>query len=143
MGLIQDLCDRPDRLSRSSSFTAFNGLIYLTAGSLLLAWPGAVQAFRLGPDFVGNESSLVRILGMTVAIIGWFYLFAGRSGSKQLVAASVLDRIILVPLVLIPLAMMGVFPGLLASVAALDLVLGLIAWRLLTIERPGMADRVD
>ena len=72
---------------------------------------GAYQ--RAVSDFVGREAALVRILGMTVAIIGWFYLFGGRSGGRQVVAASVLDRIILVPLVLVPIAISGVFPHLL------------------------------
>jgi hypothetical protein len=72
---------------------------------------------------------------MAVAIIGWFYLFGGRSGGRQVVAASVLDRIILVPLVLIPLALAGVFPRLLLTFAVLDPLLGLVAWYLLARER--------
>ena len=100
-------------------------------GTLLLIWPGAVQTLFFDPEFVGRESALVRILGMTVAIIGWFYFFCGRSGGRQVVAASVLDRIILVPLVLVPLAVAGVFPHLLLTFAILDPVLGLVAWHLL------------
>lgn len=57
---------------------------------------------------------------MTVAIIGWFYVFGGRSGSRQIVAASVVDRIVLVPLVLVPIAVAGVFPALLGVFAVLD-----------------------
>jgi hypothetical protein len=72
---------------------------------------------------------------MTVAIIGWFYLFGGRSGCRQLVSASVLDRIILVPAVLVPMAISGVFPHLLLMFAILDPLLGLIAWILLARER--------
>jgi hypothetical protein len=72
---------------------------------------------------------------MTVAIIGWFYLFGGRSGGRQVVAASVLDRIILVPLVLVPIAISGVFPHLLLFFAILDPLLGLVTWYLLAKER--------
>ncbi len=69
-----------------------------------------------------------------VAVIGWLYLFGGRSGGRQVVAASVLDRIVLVPVVLVPTALAGVFPHLLTSFAILDPVLGLGAWWLLSRE---------
>ncbi len=134
MSLITDLKSSPSTLSASSKFTSFNGIIYFAAGALLMIWPGAVQTLFFDPDFVGREASLTRVLGMTVAIIGWFYLFGGRSGGRQIVAASVLDRIILVPLVLVPIAMAGVFPHLLFLFAVLDPLLGLVAWYLLAKE---------
>ena len=135
MSLIADLKESPATLSPSSRFTAMNGLIYLAAGGLLIVWPGAVQTLFRDPEFAGHEAALMRVIGMTVAVIGWFYFFGGRTGGRQFVAASVLDRIILVPLVLIPTAMAGVFPHLLATFAILDPVLGLIAWYLLARER--------
>ncbi len=134
MSLIADLKDSPQTLATSSKFTSLNSIIYLAVGTLLMIWPGAVQTLFLDPDFVGREAALVRLLGMTVAIIGWFYLFGGRSGGRQIVAASVLDRIILVPLVLVPIAMAGVFPHLLFLFAVLDPLLGLVAWYLLAKE---------
>ena len=135
MSLLADLTHSPSSLTTSSKFTAINGAIYLAAGGMLLIWPGAVQAIFLDHEFVGREGPLVRVLGMTVVIIGWFYLFGGRAGCKPFVAASVLDRIVLVPLVLIPIAMAGVFPHLLLTFAVLDPLLGLIAWYLLSRER--------
>ena len=60
--------------------------------------------------FVGDESGLMRAIGMAVVVIGWFYLIGGRSGARQLVAASIFDRLTLVPVVLVPLALAGVFP---------------------------------
>lgn len=115
MSLITDLRASPLTLATSSKFTSLNGFVYLAAGVLLMVWPGAVQALFRDPAFVGREAELVRVLGMTVAIIGWLYLFGGRSGGRQVVAASVLDRIILVPLVLVPTAMAGVFPAFFAD----------------------------
>lgn len=76
----------------------------------------------------------MRVLGMTVAVIGWFYIFGGRTGGRQFVASTVLDRVVIVPLVLIPLAIAGVFPVLLGFFAILDPVLGGIAWYLLAKE---------
>lgn len=135
MSLVADLKESPSTLATSSKFTSLNGILYLAAGFLLLVWPGAVQTLLRDPEFAGREAALVRLLGMTVAIIGWFYFFGGRSGGRQVVAASVLDRIVLVPLVLVPLAMAGVFPHLLLTFAILDPLLGLVAWVLLARER--------
>jgi hypothetical protein len=135
MSLIADLKESPANLSMSSKYTSLNGIIYLAFGALLMIWPGATQTLLLDRDFVGNESALVRVLGMAVAVIGWLYFFGGRSGGRQVVAASVLDRITLVPLVLVPMVLAGVFPHTLATFAILDPVLGLVAWRLLSRER--------
>jgi hypothetical protein len=86
-----------------------NGLIYLGFGAMVLVWPAMVQTIFRDAPFVGNEAALIRVLGMTVMVIGWFYLFGGLSGGRRIVAASVLNRVVLVPLVLVPLAVAGVF----------------------------------
>jgi LPXTG-motif cell wall-anchored protein len=52
------------------------------------------------------------------------------------VAASIVDRLLFVPLVLVPLALTGVFPHLLLSFAILDASLALGAWALLRRKRP-------
>jgi hypothetical protein len=80
-----------------------NGLIYLAAGVLLLVWPGLTQTLFMDRAFVENEQGLVRVVGLTVVVIGWLYLFGGRSGARQVVGASVIDRLIFVPVVLVPL----------------------------------------
>ena len=130
MALIKDLLDKPPTLSTASKYTTMNGVVYLGAGALLLAWPGATQTLFLEPAFVGNEEGLIRMIGMTVAVIGWLYLFGGRSGSRQFVAASVVDRLVFVPAVLVPLAIAGVFPHLLVTFAILDPSLAIGAWSL-------------
>ncbi len=140
MSLIKDLRESPATLATSSKFTVVNGVLYMAAGFLLMVWPGLVQEIFLDPAFVGSEAALVRVLGMTLAVIGWFYFFGGRSGGRQVVAASVLDRVVLVPLVLVPTAMAGVFPHLLLTFAVLDPLLGLVAWRLLVRERASNAE---
>jgi hypothetical protein len=71
----------------------------------------------------GIEQGLIHVVGLTVVVIGWLYLFGGRSGARQVVAASVVGRLIFVPGVLVPLAMAGVFPHLLLAFAFLDVVL--------------------
>ena len=135
MSLIAALKESPPNLATSSKFTSLNGLLYMAAGLLVMVWPGVVQALFLDPGFAGHEATLMRIIGMMLAIVGWFYFFGGRSGSRAFVAATVLDRIILVPLVLIPTALAGVFPHVLWTFAILDPLLGLTAWYLLAQER--------
>jgi hypothetical protein len=93
MPLIKDLLDKPPTLSAASKYTTMNGVV-LGAGAPLLAWPGATQTLFMEPAFVGNEEGLIRMIGMAVAVIGWLNLFGGRSGSRQFVAASVVDRLV-------------------------------------------------
>jgi len=131
MSLIKELLYKPPGLSTASKYTAVNGVLYLGSGGLLIAWPGVIQTIFADQAFVGHEEALARLIGMTLAIIGWLYLFGGRTGARQIVAASVIDRVVLVPAVLIPLAMADVFPHLLMTFAVLDPLLGIGAWWLL------------
>jgi hypothetical protein len=132
MSLITDLLEHPPSLSVTSKYTMMNGIIYLGGGALLIVWPGATQTIFRDVAFVGHEEALIRVVGMTVAVIGWLYLFGGRTGSRQVVAASVLDRVVLVPAVLVPLVIVGVFPHLLLAFGILDPVLAIGAWVLLS-----------
>jgi hypothetical protein len=128
MSFNTDLWETPPNLSRASRWAAMNGHIYLGLGALFVIWPGAVQTIFRDDDFAAHEEALFRVLGMTVMVIGWLYLFGGRSGGRQTVAASILDRWILVPAVLVPLAIAGVFPHALLAFALLDASLALGAW---------------
>jgi len=131
MSLLAALQETSTHRSTASKYTSLNGLLYLASGGLLIAWPGVIQALLGDAPFQGHEAALVRVLGMALAVIGWLYFFGGRSGGRQVVAASVLDRLILVPLVLVPTALAGVFPHTMIGFAILDPVLALGAWWLL------------
>jgi hypothetical protein len=74
------------------------------------------------------------VIGLTVVVIGWLYIFGGRSGARQFIAASVIDRLIFVPAVLIPLAIAGVFPRLFLIFTIVDALLAVGAWALLARE---------
>jgi hypothetical protein len=118
MSLIKDLTERPADLAVTSKYTVVNGVMYLGMGALLLVWPGMVQTIFRDAAFVGNEAALIRIIGLTVIVIGWLYLFGGLSGSRSFAAAGVLDRVVLMPHFLLTLAV-------------LDPALGIGAWLLL------------
>lgn len=131
MSVVSDLLEKRAALSVASQYTTINGLLYLASGLLMLAWPGAVQTIFMDAAFAGHEEALVRLIGMLLAVIGWLYVFGGRSGAKQFVAASVLDRVTLVPMTLGALALAGVFPHVMTTFAILDPALGIGAWLLL------------
>jgi hypothetical protein len=101
-------------------------------GAVLIAWPGIAQNLFFEAPFVGHEAGLFRVIGMALAVIGWLYLFDGRSGGRQVAASTVFDRLILVPGVLFPVALSGTFPHLFILFAVLDPILGLGAWWLLS-----------
>ena len=109
MSFFNDLLEKPANLSTASKYSVMNGCIYLALGALFIVWPGSVQTIFMDAPFVGQESALFRVTGMAVAVIGWLYLFGGRSGARQFGPASVLDRVVLVPAVLVPLVIAGIF----------------------------------
>jgi hypothetical protein len=131
MSVVSDLLEKPAALSVASQYTTINGLLYLASGLLMLAWPGAVQTIFMDAAFAGHEEALVRLIGMLLAVVGWLYVFGGRSGARQFVAASVVDRVTLVPITLGALALAGVLPHGMTPFAILDPALGIGAWLLL------------
>jgi hypothetical protein len=131
MFLIKILMERAPALSKASRYTVMNGFLYMASGVSMLLMPDVLRSIFMEPAFVGREEGLVRLVGMMLTIIGWFYFFGGRTGARQIVAASIIDRIILVPVVLVPLALIGVFPHLMFSFAVLDPLLAVGAWFLL------------
>jgi hypothetical protein len=131
MPFLKDLRHKPPGLTAASKYTALNGIGYLVVGVILIFWPGVIQTVFREPTFVGHEQALMRVIGLTIVVIGWLYFFGGRSGARQFIAASVVDRLVFVPAVLIPLAVAGVFPRLFLTFAVLDAVLAIGAWTLL------------
>jgi hypothetical protein len=134
MSFLKHLRHKPPGLIAASKYTALNGIGYLVVGTTLIVWPEVTQTLFREPAFVGHEQALMRVIGLTVVVIGWLYFFGGRSGARQFVAASVVDRLVFVPAVLIPLAIAGVFPRLFLTFTLLDALLAIGAWVLLARE---------
>ena len=135
MSILATLKESPAPLPMASKFTSICGAFYMANGALVLVWPGVAQTILRDPDFVGHEAALFRVVGMCLLVIGWLYFFGGRSGGRQFVAATVVDRIVLVPLVLVPTAAAGVLPHTLLMFAVIDPALALVGWFLLARRR--------
>ena len=83
--LINDLLDkspptyrlRPNTLQSTASSTS-RPECYSLFGR------GSTQTLFMDRAFVGDEQGLIRVLGLAVVVIGWFYLFGGRSAHDKL-----------------------------------------------------------
>ena len=126
MKLFQQLISLAPDQTPVSRFLALNGIIYMPIGLMMVVWPGSMQTIFGEIDFLGREAGLIRVLGLTVTIIGILYLLGGRGKSPQIIAVSVLCRPVFVPAVIIPLAISGIFPGLLYTFVTLDVALSLM-----------------
>ena len=94
---IFNLLSRWERSIRTAGLSLTNTLIWgksgkaeylndLTAsftsrwGGLLIVWPGVTQTLFMDRAFVGDEEGLIRVVGLTVIVIGWLYVFGGSYG---------------------------------------------------------------
>ena len=135
MPFIQDLLEKRSPTTMASRYTSLNGVVYLALGVLFILWPGAVQVLFRDRAFAADERELFRVIGLTVVVIGWLYLFGGRDGGRGVVAASVVDRVVFVPAVLVPIALAGVFPHVLVAFTLLDVSLAVGAYLILARAR--------
>ena len=126
---IRGMLARPDEpVTPLARYTKWNGVLYLAIGLQLYFWPGAAQVLFRAEPFEAGESGLLRVLGMAVAIIGWFYVFGSRTNRDSFGLATIADRA-LVPFLLLPLAWTGaVDPMIVIPFAILDPLLALGAW---------------
>ena len=118
--------------SALSQYTFWNGIIYLLLGGSLYLAPGLVRVVLFMSPFSGREEGYVRLLGVAVAIIGWFYVFGARTRAESFALATIADRLAL-PALLLPLYITGqVEAGLILAFGVLDPLLALgayLVWR--------------
>jgi hypothetical protein len=125
-GFFTALMHRGPR-SGLSRYTEFCGLLYFVIGFVLLAVP-TVPAGLLGIEFAGAEEGYIRLAGLSVGLVGYFYWFGGRTGATSFGLSTVVDRLLL-PAVLIPMALSGLIEIKIAlPFAILDPVLGIGAF---------------
>jgi hypothetical protein len=125
---IQVMLSKPrEPLTPLARYTQANGAFYLALGLMVYTWPGMMGLVGAGP-LEGQEPALFRVIGMAIAIIGWFYVMGARTNRDSFGLATFADRI-LVPFFLLPLVLAGdVDPVLVLPVAILDPILGIGAF---------------
>lgn len=115
-------------LSPLARYTRWNGLFYMANGAVFYGVPGLLTLLPGMAGFVGFEEGFVRALGVTLAIIGWFYVAGARTNQPGFALATVLHRA-LVPVFLVPLVVAGQIPAPLGiAFSVLDPLLALGAW---------------
>jgi hypothetical protein len=122
----------PEGLGTLHRFIVSNGALYLVLGFGLLAFPLVLPVELAGapPDGAG----MVQMQGLLLAIIGWFYVMGGRTGTDSFALATVVDRV-LVPFVIVPLVVFAGAPWSALAFALLDPALAAIALALWARER--------
>jgi hypothetical protein len=127
-GFFETLTAAPP-LSALSKYTVANGLLYIATGSAILFMPADWLALALMLDgWQGYEEGWARMIGFTLAVVGWFYVMGGRTGAASFGLATVVDRAI------VPFAMFGLWStgkvavGMVIGVGILDPILGLGAY---------------
>lgn len=115
-----------------SRYTHWNGIVYVALGGTLYLAPGLVRTLLFMEPFTGREEGYMRLLGLAVAIIGWFYVFGARTRAESFSLATIADRLAL-PVLLLPLYFNGQLEaGLVFAFAVLDPLLALgayLIWR--------------
>jgi hypothetical protein len=97
-GFISQLLERPDTPStRLSRYTERCGFAYLAFGLCFLFWPTIYVDLGLTSPFQGQEEGMARVIGVVLAIIGYFYVFGGRTHQTSFGLATIPDRL-LIPL---------------------------------------------
>lgn len=118
--------------TRLSRYTERCGIFYIALGVTYLLWPSVQVSLGMLQPFQGQEEALVRVIGFTLAIIGYFYVFGGRSHHPAFGLSTVLDRL-LVPAVLFFIYQVSTIElMLIGPLALLDPLLGIgayVCWR--------------
>jgi hypothetical protein len=132
---IQTLAERPPELSRLARYTVWNGVFYMAVGAGLFAAPQSMLELQFQVPVKGYEVGLSNALGMTLLVIGWFYVMGARTGRASFALATIVDRA-LVPFLLGSLLLRGlVAPLMVVPFMVLDPVLALGAYLIWRKER--------
>lgn len=139
----QLLFSKPPPHTPLTRYTAWNGALYMLLGATFYAWPGSAQTLLRAPQFQAGEAGLVRVLGMTLALVGYFYFFGARTGQDRFGVATILDRL-LVPALLVPLVVRRqIAPQLGLPFVVLDPALAIGAWIVFARSRPPSSGSPD
>lgn len=135
--MLETPAGSPGALSR---YTFWNGVMYIAVGASFYLAPDIVRQMLFMAPFSGHEEGYMRLLGVAVAIIGWFYVFGARTRAESFAMATVADRLA-VPVLLLPLYFTGQMPaGPIFAFALLDPLLAFGAYLIWRRRAPQLGD---
>ena len=130
-GFFSELLARPERpRTRLSRYTEACGYLYCLLGLSFLVFPSGQVHLGLLPPFQGQEEGMMRVIGFALTLIGYFYVFGGRTHQSSFGLSTVVDRL------LVPFAMLFIYLSseielmLILPLGILDPILGLGAFYL-------------
>ncbi len=130
---FSQLLERPAQpATRLSRYTERCGYFYALSGALFLFAPGLLVLVGVMPPFQGQEEGLIRIIGFTLGLIGYFYVFGGRTQHTAFGLSTVLDRLLVPFFILFIYQVSEVALLLVLPLALLDPILGVgayVLWR--------------
>ena len=127
------LAQPPAAERKLARYTVWNGVLYLVIGLTMAVSPAGLLSMINGRPI--EDQGMVRLLGVLVGVIGWFYVMGGRTGATSFGLATVVDRAA-IPLLLGALVLTDqVSLQLVGPFAVLDPLLALGAFLLWRSER--------
>ena len=110
---------RPTEQTRAAKTVEAFGWLILTEGIVLMLAPHSVAALLHLPALEPQGANYLRLAAMLVCGVGVLYVVSGRLNAEGFVFGSLLDRP-LVPLVMVVLWYLGIIPGPLALLFAVQ-----------------------
>ena len=89
-GFFATLLATPEApLSKLSRYTFWNGVLYVAVGAAMYAGPASILIAATGTPV--DQVGTLRVIGMAVAFIGWFYMMGARTGAASFGLATAED----------------------------------------------------
>ena len=115
-------------LTPTNRFLVKQGFLYIGLGLLHLLVPGVVGQLLFMP-ISEVEEPLYRVVGVSLLVIGYFYIQSARSNTYFFVTTTILDRLTFVPAGIIICYLGGAPVQICAAFGILDPVLALLTYR--------------
>ena len=79
-------------------YIEFNGIIYMVIGLSFFFLSNTLSSLGIIPRFYGKEEGLIRLLGFSILIIGYYYYYGARTHNVSFCLSTVIGRLVLVPI---------------------------------------------
>lgn len=122
--MLKELLAPPPPATPLSTYTTINGMVYMLMGLSFWIWPYALELFG-HPALTPATQGPIRGIGIAVIQIGWFYVWGARTRNVAFSLASVVNRLVFGPVLILPLVYMKLLePTLGIPFVVIDMILG-------------------